>query len=61
MNTAVNAGSTGGTAAAGALASQLPVAVCFAVTGGLVAVTAVLTMTKGARGTGALRGGAAVV
>ncbi|WP_328750585.1 MFS transporter [Streptomyces sp. NBC_00285] len=61
VNTAVNAGSTGGTAAAGALAGQLPVAVCFAVTGGVVAVTAVATMTKGARGRGALRGGAAVV
>ncbi|MFF0009883.1 hypothetical protein [Streptomyces sp. NPDC005374] len=42
----------------GVLAGQ---AVCFAVTGGVVAVTAVLTMAKGARGRGALRGGAAVV
>lgn len=42
---------------AGALAGQLPVAVCFALTGGVVAVTAVLVMTKGARGKGALRGG----
>ncbi|WP_406123981.1 MFS transporter [Streptomyces canus] len=57
VNTAVNAGSTGGTAVAGALAGQLPVAVCFALTGGVVAVTAVLVMTKGARGKGALRGG----
>jgi len=57
VNTAVNAGSTGGTALAGALAGQLPVAVCFAVTGGAVAVTAVLVMTKGARGRGALRSG----
>ncbi|MFG2467663.1 MFS transporter [Streptomyces canus] len=57
VNTAVNAGSTGGTAVAGALAGQLPVAVCFAGTGGVVAVTAVLVMTKGARGRGALRVG----
>ncbi|MEU0410180.1 MFS transporter [Streptomyces griseorubiginosus] len=55
VNTAVNAGSTGGTALAGALAGRLPVAVCFAVTGGVVAVTAVLVVTKGARGRGALR------
>ncbi|MFF7138263.1 MFS transporter [Streptomyces sp. NPDC008196] len=60
VNTAVNAGSTGGTALAGALAGQLPVAVCFAVTGGTVAMTAVLVMTKGARGRGALRGEVAV-
>ena len=56
VNTAVNAGSTGGTALAGALAGRLPVAVCFAVTGGVVAVTAVLVMAEGARGRGALRG-----
>jgi MFS family permease len=61
VNTAVNAGSTGGTALAGVAAGQAPVAVCFAVTGGAVAVTAVLVMTKGARGRGALRDGAAVV
>jgi MFS family permease len=61
VNTAVNAGSTGGTALAGVAAGQVPVAVCFAVTGGVVAVTALLVMTKGARGRGALRDGAAVV
>ena len=61
VNTAVNAGSTGGTALAGALAGRLPVAVCFAVTGGVLALTAVLVMTKGARERGALRDGAAVV
>ncbi|MET9968790.1 MFS transporter [Streptomyces sp. NPDC006356] len=61
VNTAVNAGSTGGTALAGALAGQLPVALCFAVTGAVVALAAALVMTKGARGRGALRDGAAVV
>ncbi|MFF7052232.1 MFS transporter [Streptomyces griseorubiginosus] len=55
VNTAVNAGSTGGTALAGALAGRLPVAVCFAVTGGVVAVAAALVMAQGARGRGALR------
>ena len=60
VNTAVNAGSTGGTALAGVAAGQVPVAVCFAVTGGVVAVTAVLVMAKGARGRGALRGEVAV-
>ncbi|NEB06038.1 MFS transporter [Streptomyces sp. SID13726] len=61
VNTAVNAGSTGGTAAAGVLAGRLPVAGCFAVTGAVVVVTAVLGMTKGARGRGALREEVAVV
>lgn len=46
VNTAVNAGSTGGTAVAGALAGQLPVGVCFAVTGTVVALAA-LGMTRG--------------
>ncbi|MCT9080755.1 MFS transporter [Streptomyces fulvoviolaceus] len=46
VNTAVNAGSTGGTALAGALAGQLPVGVCFAVTGTAV-VLAALGMARG--------------
>ncbi|MER6185488.1 MFS transporter [Streptomyces sp. NPDC001652] len=48
VNTAVNAGSTAGTAAAGVLAGRLPVAGCFAVTGAAVVLTA-LTVAKGAR------------
>lgn len=58
VNTAVNAGSTGGTAAAGVAAGQLSVAGCFAVTGGLVMAAAILSMLKGAPGRGALRGDA---
>ncbi|WP_329293893.1 MFS transporter [Streptomyces pseudovenezuelae] len=46
VNTAVNAGSTTGTAAAGALAGHLPVAVCFAATGVVVVLTA-LAATNG--------------
>jgi MFS family permease len=48
VNTAVNAGSTAGTAAAGVLAGRLPVAGCFAVTGAAVVLTA-LAVAKGAR------------
>ncbi|MEU0948575.1 MFS transporter [Streptomyces canus] len=40
VNTAVNAGSTLGTAAAGALVGHLPVAGCFAATGAAVVLTA---------------------
>ncbi|MEU1177501.1 MFS transporter [Streptomyces sp. NPDC005820] len=40
VNTAVNAGSTAGTAVAGASAGRLPIAVCFAVTGVVVLMTA---------------------
>ncbi|MEU5886070.1 MFS transporter [Streptomyces sp. NPDC047461] len=48
VNTAINAGSTAGTAAAGVLAGRLPVAGCFAVTGAAVVLTA-LAVAKGAR------------
>ncbi|MGW7208891.1 MFS transporter [Streptomyces sp. NPDC054837] len=48
VNTAINAGSTAGTAAAGVLAGRLPVAGCFAVTGAAVVLTA-LVVAKGAR------------
>lgn len=48
VNTAVNAGSTAGTAAAGALAGRFPVAACFAVTGAAVVLTA-LAVARGAR------------
>lgn len=58
VNTAVNAGSTIGAASAGVLAGRLSVAVCFAVTGGAVLLTA-LVMAKGARERGALRDGTA--
>ncbi|MFI7298507.1 MFS transporter [Streptomyces sp. NPDC050121] len=51
INTAVNAGSTAGTAVAGALAGRLPVGVCFAVTGAAVLLTAALTSTSRGRGT----------
>ncbi|MFE2217158.1 MFS transporter [Streptomyces canus] len=47
VNTAVNAGSTVGTATAGALAGHLPVAVCFSATGGAVVLMA-LAAAKGA-------------
>lgn len=40
VNTAVNAGITGGTAVAGALAGRLPVGACFALTGATVLATA---------------------
>ncbi|WP_416976856.1 MFS transporter [Streptomyces sp. T028] len=40
VNTAVNAGSTVGTAVAGALAGRAPVTVCFAMTGAVVLMTA---------------------
>lgn len=48
VNTAINAGSTAGTAAAGVLAGRLPVAGCFAVTGAAVVLTA-LVVARGAR------------
>ncbi|SHH94819.1 MFS transporter [Streptomyces sp. 3214.6] len=54
INTAVNAGSTAGTAVAGALAGRLPVGVCFAVTGAAVLLTAALTSTSRGRGTSEL-------
>ncbi|MEH0575601.1 MULTISPECIES: MFS transporter [Streptomyces] len=54
INTAVNAGSTAGTAVAGALAGRLPVGVCFAVTGAAVLLTAALTSTFRGRGTSEL-------
>ncbi|MEV1063175.1 MFS transporter [Streptomyces sp. NPDC050263] len=47
VNTAVNAGSTAGTAAAGALAARLPVGVCFAVTGAAVLATAAAVAVAG--------------
>ncbi|MGW1784484.1 MFS transporter [Streptomyces sp. NPDC002143] len=47
VNTAVNAGSTAGTAAAGALAARLPVGVCFAVTGAVVLATAAVVAVAG--------------
>ncbi|WP_105970758.1 MFS transporter [Streptomyces geranii] len=49
VNTATNAGSTLGSATAGFLAGQLPVAVCFALTGGVVLLTAALTAPAPAR------------
>ncbi|GAA4087642.1 MFS transporter [Streptomyces shaanxiensis] len=48
VNTAVNAGSTAGTAAAGVLVGWLPTGVCFAVTGGVTLLTAV-AVARGAR------------
>ncbi|MFE3036976.1 MFS transporter [Streptomyces canus] len=51
VNTAVNAGSTLGTAAAGALVGHLPVAGCFAATGAAVVLTA-LAVGKSARPAG---------
>lgn len=47
VNTATNAGSTVGAAGAGILAGHLPVAVCFALTGGAMLFTAV-GVTRGA-------------
>ncbi|MEU6378484.1 MFS transporter [Streptomyces sp. NPDC046909] len=60
VNTAINAGSTAGTAAAGVLAGRLPVAVCFALAGAAVVLVAPIA-AKGARGKGALRAGTAAV
>ncbi|MFI5799352.1 MFS transporter [Streptomyces sp. NPDC051677] len=54
INTAVNAGSTVGTAVAGALAGRLPVGVCFAVTGAAVLLTAAVTGVSRRRGTSGL-------
>ncbi|MFD9436089.1 MFS transporter [Streptomyces sp. NPDC060002] len=51
VNTAVNAGSTAGTAVAGALAGRLPVAVCFALTGAVVLMTAAAVARGARRGT----------
>ncbi|SER31724.1 Predicted arabinose efflux permease, MFS family [Streptomyces sp. yr375] len=51
VNTAVNAGSTAGTAVAGALAARLPVGVCFAVTGAVVLATATAVTAMRRRGT----------
>lgn len=48
VNTAVNSGSTAGTAAAGVLVGWLPTGVCFAVTGGVTLLTAV-AVARGAR------------
>ncbi|MFE5895370.1 MFS transporter [Streptomyces sp. NPDC056462] len=49
VNTAVNAGITGGAAAAGVLVGWLPAGVCFAVTGALMLVTAVAVARGAAR------------
>ncbi|MEU9268731.1 MFS transporter [Streptomyces sp. NPDC048251] len=51
VNTAVNGGSTAGTAVAGALAGRLPVAACFALTGAVVLVTAAAVAGGARRGT----------
>ncbi|WP_327691757.1 MULTISPECIES: MFS transporter [unclassified Streptomyces] len=45
VNTAVNAGGTAGTSAAGVLAGALPTGWCFAATGGVVLLTALTTVT----------------
>ncbi|RSN08067.1 MFS transporter [Streptomyces sp. WAC 01325] len=47
VNTAVNAGGTAGAAAAGVLVGWLPAGVCFAVTGGVMMLTA-LAVARGA-------------
>lgn len=44
VNTAVNAGGTAGTSAAGVLAGTLPTGWCFATTGGVVLLTALTTV-----------------
>lgn len=49
VNTAVNAGGTAGAAAAGVLVGWLPAGVCFAVTGGVMMLTA-LAVARGATG-----------
>ncbi|MEV8429932.1 MFS transporter [Streptomyces chartreusis] len=51
VNTAVNAGGTAGAAAAGVLVGSLPAGVCFAVTGGVMMLTA-LAVARGATGRG---------
>ncbi|MFD9395079.1 MFS transporter [Streptomyces sp. NPDC060000] len=51
VNTAVNAGSTAGTAVAGALAGWLPVGLCFVVTGAVVLMTAAAVAVRTARRT----------
>lgn len=48
VNTAVNAGGTAGAAAAGVLVGWLPAGVCFAVTGGVMMLTA-LAVARGTR------------
>ncbi|MCX4883635.1 MFS transporter [Streptomyces sp. NBC_00847] len=45
VNTAVNAGGTAGTSAAGVLAGTLPTGWCFATTGGVVLLTTVTALT----------------
>ncbi|MEV7001885.1 MFS transporter [Streptomyces sp. NPDC093982] len=54
VNTAVNAGITGGAAVAGVLVGWLPAGVCFAATGAVMLVTAVAVARRGdaKRGTG---------
>jgi MFS family permease len=54
VNTAVNAGITGGAAAAGVLVGWLPAGACFAATGAVMLVTAVAVARRGdaKRGTG---------
>ncbi|MFD5860406.1 MFS transporter [Streptomyces chartreusis] len=49
VNTAVNAGGTAGAAAAGVLVGWLPAGVCFAVTGGVMMLTA-LAVARGTTG-----------
>ncbi|MGW4871505.1 MFS transporter [Streptomyces chartreusis] len=49
VNTAVNAGGTAGAAVAGVLVGWLPAGVCFAVTGGVMMLTA-LAVARGATG-----------
>ncbi|MGW0578339.1 MFS transporter [Streptomyces sp. NPDC002920] len=62
VNTAVNAGSTTGTAAAGALAGRLPVGLCFGATGVAVLLTAAAVAGRARRGAGtATRGTSDVV
>ncbi|WP_432191409.1 MFS transporter [Streptomyces sp. bgisy027] len=53
VNTAVNAGGTAGTAAAGVLVGWLPAGVCFAVTGGVMMLTA---LAVARRATGRAKG-----
>ncbi|MER6357350.1 MFS transporter [Streptomyces sp. NPDC001634] len=52
VNTAVNAGSSGGSAAAGLLVGHLPLGACFAASGAAVAVMA--AMAAGSRAAGAM-------
>ncbi|MGW6910330.1 MFS transporter [Streptomyces sp. NPDC054940] len=56
VNTAVNAGSTAGAAAAGVLVGRLPAGVCFAVTGGVMLLTAVAVARGAERDRGTKEG-----